>query len=237
MLILPGNWQPVLAEFAAGAGFAELLKTVKQERAEQEVFPAEEDTFRALALSGINDVKAVILGQDPYHDNGQAHGLAFSVPQGVALPPSLRNIYKELAAEYQWQALPENGDLTSWAKQGVLLLNTVLTVRAHQANSHAGLGWEKFTDEVVRLVNIHASGKVVFLLWGKPAQKKIPLIDTARHAVLCCAHPSPLSAYRGFFGSGIFRKANEILVSAGRTPVNWSSVCCKNNKDKQPELF
>ena len=237
MLTLPGNWQAVLAEFAAGAGFAELLKTVEQERAEQEVFPAEEDTFRALALSGINDVKAVILGQDPYHDNGQAHGLAFSVTQGVALPPSLRHIYKELAAEYQWQALPENGDLTSWAKQGVLLLNTVLTVRAHQANSHVGLGWEKFTDEVVRLVDIHASGKVVFLLWGKPAQKKIPLIDTARHAVLCCAHPSPLSAYRGFFGSGIFRKANEILVSAGRTPVDWSSVCCKNNKDKQPELF
>ena len=237
MLTLPGNWQPVLADFTAGAGFAELLKTVEQERAEREIFPAEENTFRALALTGIKDVKAVILGQDPYHDDGQAHGLAFSVPQGVALPPSLRNIYKELSAEYQWQTLPENGDLTSWAEQGVLLLNTVLTVRAHQANSHAGLGWEKFTDEVVRLVNIHASGRVVFLLWGKPAQKKIPLIDTARHTVLCCAHPSPLSAYRGFFGSGVFRKANDILAAAGRSPVDWSSVCNKDNQDEQPELF
>ena len=237
MLTLPGSWKAALAEYTNGAAFRKLTEKVAAERENETVFPAECDVFRALSLTDLSAVKAVILGQDPYHDNGQAHGLAFSVPQGVALPPSLRNIYKELAAEYQWQALPENGDLTSWAKQGVLLLNTVLTVRAHQANSHAGLGWEKFTDEVVRLVNIHASGKVVFLLWGKPAQKKIPLIDTARHAVLCCAHPSPLSAYRGFFGSGIFRKANEILVSAGRTPVDWSSVCCKNNKDKQPELF
>ena len=187
----------------------------------QTVFPAEYDVFRALSLTDLSKVKVVILGQDPYHDVGQAHGLAFSVPHGVKLPPSLRNIYKELAEEYNLLFVPEVGDLTHWAEQGVLLLNTVLTVRAHQANSHAKLGWEDFTDEVIKVVNKHAAPGVVFILWGNPAQKKRKLVDETRHYVLCSAHPSPLSAYRGFFGSNIFRKTNELLARSGKTAVEW----------------
>ena len=177
--------------------------------------------FRALELTHTDQVKVVILGQDPYHGEGQAHGLAFSVPDGVKLPPSLRNIYKELAEEYDLVFMPDSGDLTSWAEQGVLLLNTVLTVRAHSANSHANWGWEAFTDAVIEVVNKEAPAGVVFILWGNPAQKKRKLIDETRHYVLTSAHPSPLSAYRGFFGSNIFRKTNELLVKAGKTPIAW----------------
>lgn len=221
MLSLPGNWQTALAEYTAGAVFQELSKKVAAERGEFQIFPAEKDTFRALALTDLTDVKIVILGQDPYHGEGQAHGLAFSVPEGITLPPSLRNIYKELATEYNWDKVPESGDLTKWAKQGVLLLNTVLTVRAHQANSHAGLGWEGFTDEVIKVVNQQCSDGVIFMLWGNPAQKKRRLIDEKKHYVLSCAHPSPLSAYRGFFGSNIFIKTNELLALNGRRIIEW----------------
>lgn len=199
-----------------------MCQKVAREREQYQVFPPASDLFTAFALTDITQVKAVIIGQDPYHGEGQAHGLAFSVPENMKLPPSLRNIYKELADEYSWQTLPESGDLSSWARQGVLLLNTVLTVRAHQANSHAKLGWENFTDEVIKTVNSSAPGRVVFILWGNPAQKKRKLIDESKHAVLTCAHPSPLSAYRGFFGSNIFRKANEILEASGRNPIDWS---------------
>ena len=221
MLTLPGSWQSALEEYISGADYQKLSEKIAFERETQTIFPAESDVFRALKLTDLKAVKAVILGQDPYHDNGQAHGLAFSVPDGVKLPPSLRNIYKELADEYDLVFVPESGDLSAWAEQGVLLLNTVLTVRAHQANSHANLGWEAFTDEVIKAVNEHAPAGVVFILWGNPAQKKRKLIDEKRHHVLTCAHPSPLSAYRGFFGSNIFRKANELLAAGNKEPVVW----------------
>ena len=221
MLTLPGSWKAALAEYTNGAAFRKLTEKVAAERENETVFPAECDVFRALSLTDLSAVKAVILGQDPYHDVGQAHGLAFSVPDGIKLPPSLRNIYKELADEYDLIFMPESGDLTHWAEQGVLLLNTVLTVRAHQANSHAKIGWEEFTDEVIKAVNLHGSDGVVFILWGNPAQKKRCLIDEKRHHVLTCAHPSPLSAYRGFFGSGIFKKTDELLETSGKDPIKW----------------
>ena len=221
MLNLPGSWQAALEYHTSGAGYRNLTEKIAKERETQTVFPAGNDVFRALSLTDLSKVKVVILGQDPYHDAGQAHGLAFSVPEGVKLPPSLRNIYKELAEEYNLLLVPENGDLTHWAEQGVLLLNTVLTVRAHQANSHAGLGWEDFTDEVIRVVNEYADPGVVFILWGNPAQKKRKFIDENRHHVLCSAHPSPLSAYRGFFGSNIFRKTNELLEHSGKKAIEW----------------
>ncbi|MBE6381251.1 MAG: uracil-DNA glycosylase [Lentisphaerae bacterium] len=222
MLTLPGSWNEALAAHTAGAGFRNLCARIACERQTQQVFPPAGDVFRALELTDLAQVKVVILGQDPYHDENQAHGLAFSVPDGVKLPPSLRNIYKELADEYGWVFMPENGDLSSWARQGVLLLNTVLTVRAHQANSHAKMGWEEFTDEVIRAVSLNSTQPVVFILWGNPAQKKRKLIDVKRHHVLCCAHPSPLSAYRGFFGSNIFRRTNELLVQSDRSPIEWN---------------
>ena len=221
MLTLPGSWEAALAEYTTGAAFRSLTEKIASERENETVYPPESDVFRALSLTDLAEVKVVILGQDPYHDAGQAHGLAFSVPAGVKLPPSLRNIYRELAEEYDLLFMPESGDLTHWAEQGVLLLNTVLTVRAHQANSHARLGWEEFSDEIIKAVNLHVADGVVFILWGNPAQKKRSLIDGKRHHVLTCAHPSPLSAYRGFFGSGIFRRANDLLASSGREPVKW----------------
>ncbi len=221
MLSLPAAWSPALAEFTDGAGYGELLSKVTAERAACAVFPPEPETYRALELTAPEQVRVVILGQDPYHEEFQAHGLAFSVPEGVKIPPSLRNIYKELADEYKWPRTPASGDLRGWAEQGVLLLNTVLTVRAHEANSHRKIGWERFTDAVIRAVNRQPE-RVVFLLWGAPAQRKRPLIDETRHAVLETAHPSPLSAYRGFLGSGVFLKTNELLVAAGRRPVDWA---------------
>ena len=224
MLNVPGNWKKALAEYTASGVFCQLAEKIDHERLTQTVFPPPGDIFRALELTDITDVKVVILGQDPYHDDNQAHGLAFSVPAGVKIPPSLRHIYKELAEEYNWVFQAQSGDLSSWAEQGVLLLNTVLTVRAHQANSHANLGWEGFTDEVIKAVNMQADPGVVFLLWGNPAQRKRVLIDETCHHVLCCAHPSPLSAYRGFFGSNIFKKTNELLAQSKRDIIKWDSV-------------
>lgn len=183
------------------------------------IFPKDNQRFDAFHYTPLHRVKVVILGQDPYHGDGQAHGLCFSVPPGVAVPPSLKNIYKQLNAEFDLP-LPSHGDLTAWANQGVLLLNSVLTVEAGQAASHQGRGWETFTDRVIEVISAQKEG-VVFLLWGSYAQQKGVIIDTARHCVLKTSHPSPLSAYRGFFGCGHFSMANDYLKTRGATPIDW----------------
>lgn len=184
------------------------------------VFPKGADIFNAFNHTPFDQVKVVILGQDPYHGQGQAHGLSFSVQKGIPVPPSLKNMYKELADEYPDFKIPNHGELTSWADQGVLLLNATLTVRAHEAGSHQKRGWEIFTDFVISELSNRRSG-IVFLLWGKFAQQKAALIDTKKHFVLAAAHPSPFSAYNGFFGCNHFKKANEILVKQGLDEVNW----------------
>ena len=199
--------------------YSDLMKFVDAEYAAGEVFPPREKIFRSLELTPIDSVKCVILGQDPYHDVGQAHGLAFSVNPGVKIPPSLANIYKELQDELGTY-IPDNGFLEKWAKQGVLLLNTVLTVRAHEANSHKGKGWEKFTDAVISEVN-KLDTPVVYMLWGKPAQSKKKLLNNPKHLVLETVHPSPLSVYRGFWGCGHFAKCNEFLQANGMAPIDW----------------
>lgn len=197
---------------------AELRSFVDEEYSNHTCFPPRDKIFNALEMC--SEVKCVILGQDPYHDDGQAMGLAFSVPSGVKLPPSLRNIYKEIGLELDRSTQNCDGDLTSWAMQGVLLLNSVLTVRAHAPGSHRGHGWEEFTDNVIRLLDEDVSPKV-FMLWGSDAIKKQKLITNEKHLVLTAAHPSPLSAYRGFFGCGHFAKCNEYLVCNGVTPIEW----------------
>jgi len=183
------------------------------------VYPPEPEVFAALHSTPREQVKVMILGQDPYHGPGQAHGLCFSVRSGVDVPPSLRNIFTELQSDLGLDP-PDHGCLQTWADQGVLLLNATLTVRAHQAASHQGKGWEVFTDQVIRSVNDKPE-RVVFILWGASARKKQTLIDTSRHTIIQSAHPSPLSSYRGFFGSQPFSRANEALVEAGREPVDW----------------
>ena len=175
--------------------------------------------FNAFELTPYSKVKVVILGQDPYHNDGQAHGLCFSVKPGTDIPPSLKNIYKELETELGCR-IPNNGYLTAWAQQGVLLLNTVLTVRAHQAFSHRGIGWEQFTDAVIESLN-KADRPLVFMLWGRPAEQKMKMLDNPRHLILTAAHPSPLSASRGFFGCGHFIKCNEYLKANGLSPIDW----------------
>ncbi|MCR5529835.1 MAG: uracil-DNA glycosylase [Saccharofermentans sp.] len=199
--------------------YSELMKFIDAEYSAGEVFPPRKKIFRSLELTPIDSVKCVILGQDPYHDVGQAHGLAFSVNPGVKIPPSLANIYKELHDELGTY-IPDNGFLEKWAKQGVLLLNTVLTVRAHEANSHKGKGWEKFTDAVISEVN-KLDTPVVYMLWGKPAQSKKKLLTNPKHLVLETVHPSPLSVYRGFWGCGHFAKCNEFLEVNGVSPIDW----------------
>ena len=186
----------------------------------QAVYPPAADVFNAFKYTAFADVKAVILGQDPYHNAGQAHGLAFSVREGVQIPPSLANIYKELSEDIPGFQIPPHGCLTSWAQQGVLLLNTVLTVRAHQAHSHANLGWETFTDRVIAGLN-EKREHLVFMLWGSHAQKKGAMIDRSSHLVLAAPHPSPLSAYRGFFGCRHFSQANAYLAAHGIAPIDW----------------
>lgn len=190
-----------------------------EKRAGKRIFPAGDEIFSAFDHTPLDKVKVVILGQDPYHGEGQAHGLCFSVRPGVAVPPSLQNIYKEINAELG-HPVPSHGYLTSWADQGVLLLNSVLSVECARAASHQGKGWEHFTDRVIDLVNREREG-VVFLLWGSYAQRKGAIIDTTRHCVLKAPHPSPLSAHRGFFGCGHFRAANEYLQQRGETPIDW----------------
>lgn len=218
---IPGAWRAVLSGLVDDDQLRELAAFVNAEREAHAVFPPEPDVFRALELTPPEAVKVLLIGQDPYHDDGQAHGLAFSVPEGVKLPPSLRNIYKELASDLGCRT-PESGTLTRWAEEGVLLLNSVLTVRAHQAASHRKRGWEILTDAVLRAVNA-GSVPVVFILWGNFAIAKKPLIDTDRHGVIESVHPSPLSASRGFFGSRPFSRCNEMLRELGREPVRWQS--------------
>ncbi|GHE28254.1 uracil-DNA glycosylase [Sphingobacterium griseoflavum] len=193
---------------------------VQQERKATKIFPPAHLVFNAFKLTPFDGIKVVILGQDPYHNDGQAHGLSFSVPQGVPLPPSLKNIFAELESDIPGFTAPVAGDLTAWAKQGVLLLNATLTVRAHQAASHQKRGWETFTDQIIEAISQRCD-HVVFILWGSYAQKKSILIDSNRHLVLKSVHPSPLSVYRGFFGCKHFSKANSYLTSVGKAPINW----------------
>ncbi|MEM9463140.1 MAG: uracil-DNA glycosylase [Myxococcota bacterium] len=199
--------------------FLELLDFVERERAQHSVFPPSGQVLSAFTLTPFDQVKVVILGQDPYHDDGQAHGLSFSVEPGIAIPPSLRNIYKELASDLGIDS-PSHGNLVKWAQQGVMLLNTVLTVRAHQAHSHRKRGWERFTDAAITALSKHRD-HVVFVLWGKPAQKKKKLIDARTHTVLEANHPSPLSARKGFFGSKPFSAVNAALAAHGQDPIDW----------------
>lgn len=213
------DWNPVLRAEFAKPYWSELQQFVYDERTSHEVYPPHDEVFAALHLTPFEDVKVLVLGQDPYHGPGQAHGLCFSVRAGVTVPPSLVNIYKELESDLGIEA-PGHGNLESWARQGVLLLNTSLTVRAHQAASHQGKGWEVFTDEVIRAVAAKPE-RVVFVLWGASARKKKGFVDTDRHVVLESPHPSPLSAHRGFFGSRPFSRTNAALEAAGRTPVDW----------------
>lgn len=217
--MIENDWLPVLKPEFSKPYYRELYKKVNEEYRTATVYPDGAELFSAFSLTPLKDVKAVIIGQDPYHEPGQAHGLCFSVKPGTEIPPSLVNIYKELKAEYGYE-IPDNGYLVPWAKQGVLLLNTVLTVRAHAAFSHRGIGWEQFTDAAIRAVN-EVDRPVVFMLWGRPAGEKASMLDNPKHLVLKCAHPSPLSASRGFFGCGHFRKCNEFLMNNGLTPINW----------------
>ena len=214
------DWNPLLrAEFDKDY-WRELMAFVADERSRAEVYPPHDEVFAALHLTPYAEVKVLILGQDPYHGPGQAHGLCFSVRPGVPKPPSLANIEKELADDLGI-TVPDHGSLEAWARQGVLLLNATLTVRARTAGSHQKKGWERFTDEVISVVNAKPE-RVVFILWGSYARRKKALIDTSRHAVIESPHPSPLSAHRGFFGSRPFSRANEALVAAGREPVDWT---------------
>ncbi|WP_367866294.1 uracil-DNA glycosylase [Pedobacter sp. WC2423] len=193
---------------------------LQEKQAGKTVYPKGADIFAAFNHTPFDKVEVVILGQDPYHGDGQAHGLSFSVQKGVATPPSLKNIYKELETDIQGFKMPNHGNLTQWADEGVLLLNASLTVRAHEPGSHQGKGWEAFTDQAISQLSAQKTG-LVFLLWGKFAQQKAALIDEKKHTILKSAHPSPFSAYTGFFGSKHFSKTNEILIAEGKKPINW----------------
>ena len=214
------DWNPILRSELDAPYFKELQRFVASERAGQRIYPPPAEVFAALHLTPYAEVKVLILGQDPYHGANQAHGLCFSVRPGIALPPSLENIFSELESDVG-VARPDHGCLDSWARQGVLLLNATLTVRAGQAASHQGRGWERFTDAVIEAVN-RKPERVVFILWGASARKKKALIDTTRHVIIESAHPSPLSARNGFFGSRPFSRANAALAAAGRPTVDWS---------------
>ena len=213
------TWNEILAEEMEKDYYQQLQTFVQKRRTEVRVFPEEKNVFNALKLTPFESVKVVILGQDPYHGFGQAHGLSFSVQKGTPLPPSLKNIYKELQEDIGGE-LPTEGDLTHWAKQGVLLLNIVLTVEEGNANSHKGMGWEILTNRFIEALN-ELKHPVIFILWGKPAQNKEKLITNPNHVLLKAPHPSPLSAYRGFFGSKPFSKVNDILIQQGQTPICW----------------
>ncbi|WP_437979592.1 uracil-DNA glycosylase [Sorangium sp. So ce117] len=217
---LPASWEHVLAGELEQPYFKKLARFVEDERKAHQVFPAEEDVFAAFKLTPYESVRVLLLGQDPYHDDGQAHGLCFSVRPGITPPPSLANMYKEAVSDLPGFTIPRHGCLTTWATQGVLLLNTVLTVRAHTPNSHKNQGWESFTDAVIKKVNDRPDG-VVFVLWGGYAQKKAKLIDAKRHTVIKTAHPSPLSARNGFFGSKPFSTINSALRARGTDEIDW----------------
>jgi uracil-DNA glycosylase len=213
------SWKNALAHKFEEIFFNVLVDFIKDEYQSQMVFPPGKDIFNAFNLCPLDQVKVVILGQDPYHGSGQAHGLSFSVKPGIPFPPSLLNIFKEIKTDLSVD-MPPNGDLTRWANQGVFLLNATLTVRAHEAGSHQGKGWEEFTDGVIEVIN-RTQSNVVFMLWGSFAQKKSVLIDTSKHLILKAPHPSPLSSYRGFFGSKHFSKANEYLEANGKALIKW----------------
>ena len=217
--MITNDWKNVLGAEFGKPYYKELYDKLRDEYSHTKVFPDAKDMFNAFELTPYSKVKVVILGQDPYHNDGQAHGLCFSVKPGTDIPPSLKNIYKELETELGCR-IPNNGYLTAWAQQGVLLLNTVLTVRAHQAFSHRGIGWEQFTDAVIESLN-KADRPMVFMLWGRPAEQKMKMLDNPRHLILTAAHPSPLSASRGFFGCGHFTKCNEYLKANGLSPIDW----------------
>ncbi|MEK5079180.1 uracil-DNA glycosylase [Solibacillus sp. FSL W7-1436] len=218
---LTNSWKDLLAREAEEPYYKLLETFLVRQYNEATVYPEKENIFNALQLTDYNDVKVVILGQDPYHGPNQAHGLSFSVEKGQKLPPSLKNMMKELQQDIGCE-IPEHGDLTSWAKQGVLLLNTVLTVQAGKANSHKGQGWEQLTNAIIEHL-AKRDQPIVFLLWGKPAQSKRMLIEriSDKHIILQSPHPSPLSAHRGFFGSRPYSKANEALLSLGQQPIDW----------------
>ncbi|PRP83623.1 hypothetical protein PROFUN_08349 [Planoprotostelium fungivorum] len=215
------HWRAALADEVQKPYFKKLISQIEQEKKDgKEIFPPEEDIFAAMNLTPLKDVKVVIIGQDPYHDNNQAHGLSFSVRKGITVPPSLRNIYKELSTDIPDFKIPKSGDLTQWAERGVLLLNASLTVRAHEANSHSKYGWLTFTDAIIRIVNEKKSG-VVFLLWGGFAQKKGANINRSKHAVIEAAHPSPLSVKK-WWGCKCFSKTNKELEKFGEEPIDWT---------------
>ena len=219
MISFNNNWDDILKDEFDKQYYLELREFLIKEYKSHLIYPDKYKIFEALKLTDYEDVKIVILGQDPYHGRNQAHGLAFSVSLGVPIPPSLLNIYKELERDMNFR-IPNHGYLVDWSKQGVLLLNTALTVRAGMANSHRGKGWEVFTDQVIRHLSLREK-PMVFLLWGKNAAEKEALIDTSKHLVLKAPHPSPLSAHRGFLGCGHFSKANEFLIKNSIAPINW----------------
>ncbi|MCI8939245.1 MAG: uracil-DNA glycosylase [Dorea sp.] len=219
MAAINNDWLDALKGEFKKPYYKQLFDKVNDEYRRFQIFPPADDIFNAFHLTPLSKVKVVILGQDPYHNVGQAHGLCFSVKKGVEAPPSLVNIYKELQDDLGCR-IPRHGCLTKWAEQGVLMLNTVLTVRAHQANSHRGIGWEEFTDAAIMALN-GQDRPIVYILWGSPAQRKAAMLHNPKHLILKAPHPSPLSAYRGFFGSRPFSQANEFLTSHGIEPVDW----------------
>ena len=219
MAAISNDWLEVLKSEFRKPYYKKLFETVTEEYRTHQVFPPADDIFNAFHLTPLADVKVVILGQDPYHGDGQAHGLCFSVKPEVQIPPSLVNIYQELHDDLGC-TIPKHGYLTKWAKQGVLMLNTVLTVRAHQANSHRGIGWEEFTDAAIKVLN-EQDRPIVFILWGRPAQMKKRMLNNPNHLILEAPHPSPLSSYRGFFGSKPFSQANQFLEAHGVTGIDW----------------
>jgi uracil-DNA glycosylase len=215
------TWEDIFGQEKQQPYFQQIMKFLESEKAAgKTIYPPSQDVFNAFNLTELAKVKVVILGQDPYHGPNQAHGLCFSVLPGVKTPPSLVNMYKELATDISGFTIPQHGFLQSWAEQGVLLLNTVLTVEQAQAHSHAKIGWERFTDRVIQQLSEHCNG-VIFLLWGSHAQKKGSVIDKHKHHLLSGPHPSPLSAYRGFFGCKHFSEANELLIQQGKSTINW----------------
>jgi uracil-DNA glycosylase len=220
MSMIDNDWlEPLSVEFKKPY-YRDLFTFVKSEYSKAVIYPPADDIFNAFHFTPLSKVKVLVLGQDPYHEENQAHGLSFSVPPTQPdIPPSLQNIYKELNSDLGCY-IPNNGYLKKWADQGVLMLNTVLTVRAHQANSHQGHGWERFTDAVIQAVNVQ-DRPIVYMLWGKPAQSKIPMLTNPKHLILKAPHPSPLSAYRGFFGCKHFSQANKFLEEHGIEPIDW----------------
>lgn len=220
MVCINNSWDELLKDDFNSKHYQKLRQFLKKEYFTKTIYPPMDDIFNALKFTDFNDVKAVILGQDPYHGEGQAHGLCFSVKKGIKPPPSLINIYKEQKQDLGIDQPLDNGDLTKWTKQGVLLLNTVLTVRKASPNSHKGMGWEEITDKVIKLLNDREK-PVVFILWGANARAKKKLITNPNHLIIESAHPSPLSAYNGFFGSKPFSRTNEFLIKTGQSPIDW----------------